>query len=210
MNNMDKLVSIGGKPLSSDEPDLAILQNGSRVEELKYILASKNGFFAFNSGLNFYPIATNSSEGPDFSSWNSNDLWRKAYAINIPDEMIFFGQDIFGVQFCLADEQVMTFDPETGQLDYVASSLDEFCGKLLDEHDVLVGSGIAFEWQNQNRKLASNERLMPITPFVLGGEFDIKNLRAVDSVDSMHFRAEIANQIKELPDGQKIQFEVGD
>jgi hypothetical protein len=47
-------------------------------------------------------------------------------------------------------------------------------------------------------------------PFVTGGSFAIDNLALIDAAQGMRSRANLAVQIKDLPDGTKIQFEVVD
>jgi hypothetical protein len=41
---------------------------------------------------------------------------------------------------------------------------------------------------------------------VAGGEFSIDNLLAMNESKGMEYRADIANQIRELPDGAKIRM----
>jgi hypothetical protein len=43
-------------------------------------------------------------------------------------------------------------------------------------------------------------------PFVLGGEFVLDNMYMADAVEGMRFRADIARQIKDLPDGAEIKL----
>jgi hypothetical protein len=45
-------------------------------------------------------------------------------------------------------------------------------------------------------------------PFVLGGEFVLDNLYLAVAVEGMRFRADIASQIKELPDGAQIRLNI--
>ena len=37
---------------------------------------------------------------------------------------LFFAEDVFGGQFCLRSDGVYTFDPETGDFDKLASSIN--------------------------------------------------------------------------------------
>jgi hypothetical protein len=47
-------------------------------------------------------------------------------------------------------------------------------------------------------------RLLPKTPFVCGGKYQLDNLYSVEEVKGMQFRASIANQIRDLPDGSDV------
>lgn len=45
---------------------------------------------------------------------------------------------------------------------------------------------------------------------MLGGEFVLDNLYLADAVEGMKLRADIASQIRDLPDGAQIKFSVED
>jgi hypothetical protein len=45
-------------------------------------------------------------------------------------------------------------------------------------------------------------------PFVLGGEFVLDNLYLAVAVEGIRSRADIASQIKELPDGAQIRLNI--
>ena len=49
-------------------------------------------------------------------------------------------------------------------------------------------------------------RLIPKRPFVVGGEFTWENMMAMPELQGMQYRANIANPIKDLPDGTDIEF----
>ncbi|WP_068685569.1 hypothetical protein [Variovorax sp. WDL1] len=47
------------------------------------------------------------------------------------DGFIFFAEDIFGVQFAIKDDVVVSFDPESGEAEEIAGSIEEWANKLL-------------------------------------------------------------------------------
>ncbi|MBH3414533.1 SMI1/KNR4 family protein [Pseudomonas putida] len=122
--------------------------------------------------------------------------------------MPFFAEDVFGGQFCIKDSKVYTFDPETGSLEYLADDIESWVQMLLSDYEVLTGYPLAHQWQKQNGQLPAGKRLLPKVPFVLGGEFVLDNLYLADAVEGMKFRADIAIQIKELPDGAQIRLNI--
>ena len=99
---------------------------------------------------------------------------------------------------------MLTFDPETGGTALIASGLNEWAKILLDDFNVWTGFSVAHDWQTQHGPIPVGSRLLPITPFVLGGEFSPDNLRAIDSTEGMRYRASIAVRIRDLPDGTSI------
>ncbi|MFZ5635877.1 MAG: SMI1/KNR4 family protein [Pseudomonadota bacterium] len=211
MTHLDKLISIAGGPLSHDQPTLSartMSLGGMRAKELLELLSKRNGFYAFEGALHVFPVSV---LGPaiGIEQWNDAGLWRGDYP-EISEEALFFAEDIFGGQFCIEEDRVFSFDPETGQLEHLADDLDGWAKAILMDYEVLTGHPLAKSWQVENGRLPEGRRLVPITPFVMGGEFSIGNLRACDAVQGMRLRAEIAAKIRDLPDGASVAFGVSD
>lgn len=205
---IDMLLSAMGPPIGPPigaEVDLGSARGNELVAS---ILTQTNGFYGFESALHVFPFAAHAgNHGID--SWNAPDLWRNHYG-GITDGFLFFAEDIFGGQFGIKDEVVCSFDPETGESSEVARSIDEWAGKLLDDYSFITGYPIAHQWQTINGALAAGSRLVPKLPFVLGGEYALANLVAMEAVEGMRFRGHLAVQIRDLPDGASITFNIVD
>jgi hypothetical protein len=109
-----------------------------------------------------------------------------------------------------ADEAVQHVrrDPETGQFDAVSASLGGWASDLLADYDFRTCYPLAHAWQVTNTPLPPGVRLLPKMPFVCGGKYEVDNLYALNDVKGMQFRASMANQIRNLPDGAQIVLEV--
>ena len=156
------------------------------------------------SALHFFPCAAVPAE-MGIEEWNARDCWVSCYQ-GLADGCVFFAEDVFGGQFCLADEGVYSFDPETGERNFISQTLDQWAEAILDDYEVLTGFPLAHEWQALNGAIPSGKRLLPKLPFVVGGEFRLDNLYLGESVKGMRFRAEMACQIRDMPDGAEIKF----
>ena len=108
----------------------------------------------------------------------------------------FFAEDVFGGQFCIKDENIYTFDPETAALAYLAEDIEGWAAAIINDYEVLTGYLLAHQWQEQYGQLPPKKRLLPKIPFVAGGAFRLDNLYLADAVEGMKFRADIACQIK--------------
>ena len=207
MNSISKLVSISSKAVSSELLSFSKPLNDALStaigRELQGMLSERNGFFVFKQALQVY--ASDVSCYPNIADWNAQDGWRKQYK-DLDRNLIFFAQDIFGVQFCISEFNVSTFDPETGKIEEIASSITEWASLILKDYNYLTGYSLAHDWQVNHGKLPQGSRLVPKIPFVAGGSFELANLYALDSKKSMFLRAEIASQIKNLPDGATIEL----
>jgi hypothetical protein len=179
---------------------------GKIGKAIRQILEQKNGFFCFEAALRFFPSATVAASW-GLREWNSRELWKVEYR-GLADELFCFAEDIFGGQYCVANGAIGKFDPETGDLESLARTLEEWAAQVLEEYDVVTGWRLAHDWQITHGPLPARHRLMPKRPFVLGGEYVVSNLIAIDSVRLMKNLGNLAHQIHDLPDGAQIQFKI--
>lgn len=71
-----------------------------------------------------------------------------------------------------------------------------------------TGYPLASEWQALHGPLPEGKRLLPKIPFVLGGAYDVDNLYAADALAGMKFRADIWKQLRDLPEGAKVELRI--
>ncbi len=209
MKILDRLLSHTSAPISDEEPNISeqlLNMAGHLANDLVRILSKRNGFYAFESALHVFPAKSNQTEiGLD--EWNENTLWRDAYQ-GMANNCLFFAEDAFGGQFCIKNSKIYTFDPETGDLNYLADDIENWAKQIMNDYNVLTGYPLMHQWQTKNGVPPVKMRLIPKIPFVAGGEFLLGNLYLADAVQGMKYRADIANQIKYLPDGGQIKLEI--
>lgn len=174
------------------------------MEELKALLEVRNGFYGFESALHLYPFET---VGDDIGllDWNKYTLWISAYK-GLASDGFYFAEDLFGSQFCMKADGVYLFDPEVASSEKIAKSINEWCSLILKDYEFLTGYTLAHAWQKKNGKIPIGYRLIPKIPFVLGGGFEVDNLYMERSQVALNARANIALQIKDLPDGSCINM----
>jgi hypothetical protein len=208
---IDKLLWIAGEQLGpslSALPDHIREQAGTLASELEQIYVRKNGFYAFESALHLFPY-TPGSDKYELERWNSENLWRQEYG-EAAAGLIFFAEDIFGEQFAIKDGRVCRFRLETGEIEEIAPDIEQWAKLILDDSDLQTGSAVGRAWQARSGALPRGERLSPVYPFVLGGSYDIDTLHAMDSLTLMRFNADLANQIRDLPDGTEVKLKIVD
>ncbi|TGM52879.1 SMI1/KNR4 family protein [Leptospira adleri] len=179
-------------------------------KEILNILRMKNGFFAFESALHLFHLNDPFIADYNILWWNLPNTWKIKYQNNQIQNSFCFAQDTFGNQFCTLDEAVYLFDAETAEFEFIADSIENWTNVILDDYEYLTGHTLIHEWQQNNGEIPLGYRLVPKTPFCLGGDYSVANLQAVESVKAMCWRAGIYNQIKNLPEGSKITFSVID
>jgi hypothetical protein len=204
---LNKLLSIASAPVSAASIEIPT-SAGTLGEELAEVLSRCNGFYAFESALHVRASGLSRDE-PTLEEWNANDLWRSAFGA-MAEGHLFFAEDVFGGQFSIKDDHVFTFDPETGQATPLAKNLEEWADHMLFDYEVLTGFPLAHEWQQIHGSLRAGQRLVPKRPFVLGGQFSVENLYDMEAAASMRYRAEIAMQIRSLPEGATVTLRAED
>lgn len=58
--------------------------------------------------------------------------------------------------------------------------------------------------------LTDGRKYCLVTPGVLGGEYDLSNIKTAPLIELIRFSGDLANQIKDLPDGAQVQLKVVD
>jgi hypothetical protein len=200
---LKKLLSISSAPIVAQTPSGEFLDSWGRLGvELGELLNEVNGFYAYESALLVRPMQ-NQSAPLGVVDWNAHNLWKVNYAEGL-GKTLFFAEDIFGVQYCIRGDGICTFDPETGLFEAMRESLVEWSNDIMLNYNLRTGYALAHEWQTKNGILKPGIRLLPKIPFVCGGKYELDNLYPLDDVKGMLFRASIANQIRDLPDGSEI------
>ena len=196
-----RLLAIAGPPLSDSCPAPQLRQTAPALFEM---LRAKNGFYALDGALHVFPSGI-SKHGYTLEEWNAPELWLDGYRFAIP-ERVYFAENVFGEQFTLG-ESVELFYPETGQLWPVGVTLEEWADVMLEDNG-FTGHSIASQWELEVGPIEPGRRLLPKQPFVVGGGYDIDNLYSGQSLEGMRFRAYLASQIHDLPDGAQVVFEI--
>lgn len=208
MTHIDKLLSVSSGPLAPPPGVITeILQAYSLGAELLGMLQRRNGFYAFESALHVFPLTPDSNAG--LEGWNAGPLWRDVYQ-DLAEGLLCFAEDAFQDRFCLSKQQngVLRFCAETGHAVLMAGSVETWAGAILSGHERETGWPIVHGWQAKNGPLPPGKRLMPKTPFFLGGEYEIENLWAGDSVEGIRLKADLAIQTRHLPDGAQVKLAI--
>jgi len=208
-DSLKALLSIASPPLGQQLVELPREfghGGGSTEKDLAELLEQRNGFLAFEGALHVFPLGPG-AEGYELMAWNSQELWRFAYD-DMASDHLFFAEDVFGEQFSIRADRIWRFNPETGDSEDVAASLEHWAQGILQNYEVETGHKLAHAWQERHGPLPIRERLVPKIPFVAGGQFDVDNLSSVDAAEGMRYRGHIATQIRDLPNGAQIRLAV--
>lgn len=207
MSAIAELLALGSAPISPQDFGVANATYPA-LRAFESVLGHKNGFYAFDGALLFRPDSLSEPE-LGIVQWNDAALWRDPFA-GI-DGLVFFADDVFGHPFAMGqDDAIFTFDPETEYVERIADDLEAWAAWILQEPAVTLGAGIAGQWQRRFGPIPAGTRLLPATPFMLGGTYELTNFRPIVAVEAMQYRADIATQLRGVPDGTQVILKVVD
>jgi len=162
-----------------------------------------DGFFFHNSFHLFGKSENNSFHDLIFRT----ELIKSIYKDMIPADVVSFGEDLFGNHFVYSSEGIGLFQLETAEIEYIASDFHEFIGEFTALIDYYTGESLAVAWLT-NHTIDYEERLAPKLPFIVNGLYEVENLYKINYVRNLQFHSDLAIQIKNLPDGTTIKFDI--
>jgi hypothetical protein len=169
------------------------------------IIQSQNGGYFYGQALHIYGYSTLQTFH-DISYVNT--LLEKEYG-SIFNELVAFGQDLFGNQFCFdkSNSGIIFFNSETGEKERIAIDFATWVGVLDDQLEYLTGIKVLETWLSHDN-FEFGQRLCPKIPFIMGGEYKIDNLYAGIFPNYIKAYANIAKQVYNLPDGTRVNLKV--
>jgi hypothetical protein len=170
-------------------------------EALRDLLDWQNGFVLHGGALHVRGASTNPEWHSLRLAWQGEHALHKLYGTVLPDD-IPFAQDVFGDQFLLRDEVVMRLFAETGEVEKMAEDLDEFLAAVNIDLEGYLNV--------QPGQLEPGQLLLAYPPFCFeeaSGKVDLSPLPAAEVI---RFHAQVAAQLKDVPEGAKIEFKVGE
>lgn len=172
------------------------------------LLSQRNGFYSYERSLHVF--GSGESMAPEemtVERWNTcGSAWSRSFP-QLATHVVF-AEDLFGGPFSVDPRgHVFRTDPEVAETVHYADSLLEWASRIETDPAGELGSGLGIAWQQAVRRLASAERLLPIRPFVLGGDYEVDNLIAVSNGMALSEYVQLARVLRSIPDGQTVSID---
>jgi len=192
-----------GPPID-DEPILA------RVPEpLASALRARNGCVAYQGGLHVRGACAAPAWHALRAAWEGplalHGLYDEVAADDVP-----FAEDALGDQFLLRDGAVLHLWAETGEVEPAAPSLEAFFAAVLAEPAQTLALEPLLAFQGAGRTLAPGQLLMAWPPFCVTASEQGVQLTPMDALERRVFLADVARQIRGLPEGAEVQLKLRD
>lgn len=168
--------------------------------DLVQVLDYANGFILHKGALH----VRGASLLPEWHSirgaWRGPNAFHTLYeSVKLTD--IPFAQDQVGDQFLIRDSRVVRLSGETGDIEPLASSLEDFFMRLSEDIQGFLNVGLGYTMQPGQLLFAS-------PPFVLQEAGADALLKPMHAEEVILFHAHVARQIRDVPDGGEVEFKI--
>jgi hypothetical protein len=170
--------------------------------ELTMVLRDVNGFILHRGAVHFRGACLTPEWHSLRAAWHGSNALHVLFDEVRPSD-IPFAQDQVGDQFLIRDGVVLRLWAETGEIKGLADSLDEFLSKVTSDIEGFLNVDL-------RRVMEPGQILHAYPPFCTGESAQGVSLRPVPATEALLFHANLAKQIREAPDGGKIEFKVSD
>jgi hypothetical protein len=168
--------------------------------ELVRILADTNGFILHEGALHVRGACLTPEWHSLRAAWKGPRAFHVLYNDLAPSD-IPFAQDQVGDQFLLREGAVHRLSAETAEVEHMADNIQEFFAKVGADIEHFLNVGLS-------HKLEPGQLLQASPPFCLRESASGLSLAAVPASDLILFHADLAKQIRDLPDGTRVEIKV--
>lgn len=166
------------------------------------LLSDVNGFILHEGALH----VRGASLHPEWHSLRA--VWRGPRALHtlykgVRTTDIPFAQDQVGDQFLLRDGRVLRLFAETGEVEDLADGIEDFFRRLTSDIEGFLNVGLS-------RRMRPGQLLLAYPPFCFRESGAGASLGPVPAAEVILFHADLARQIRDVPDGGQVDFKLTD
>lgn len=193
-------------PLVAAVAEEALGPSGAPRTPHRRLLEATNGAYFFDHALHLFGAC----EAPRWHSlraWNDAATWRDAY----PDGaagLVCFAEDAFGDQFAYRDGEVVSFEAELGRVVPAAASFVAWLEDLLARPEAILPVDVIAAQRAEGKPLAPGTQLFAYPPLFSPESREGVTVGAVDAVEAMRFRGQLATRIRDLPPGSRLEIKI--
>jgi len=196
-------VTYSGPPID-DEPLLARLPTS-----LADLLRQMNGFIQLHGGLHVRGACLQPAWHSLREAWAGGSAFHRFYP-HVRRKDVPFAEDCMGDQFLLRSGRVYKLAAETGALEPMNVSLAAFFQAVAADPVEFLSLHPLIKFQHDGGRLEPGRLLGAFPPFCCKQSADGVSLAAIPTGERRRFLADLAAQVRDLPEGAEIEFEIAD
>lgn len=178
-------------------------------DDLAGLLQQMNGFVQFSGGLHVRGACRAPAWHSLRNAWTGTDAIHRLYPAVRTDD-IPFAEDCMGDQFLLRAGQVRQLSAETGELEPMRMGLRKFFDEVEASPVEFLSMQPLLQFIEEGGGLKPGQLLQAWPPFFIKQSEHAVSLAAIPTLERRRFLADIAAQIRDVPDGDWIEFKFVD
>jgi hypothetical protein len=175
--------------------------------DYRELLLTINGCILFGGGLHLRGACFS----PDWHSlrqvWIGPDALSRLYP-TVQTSDIPFAQDVCGDQFLIRDGSVIQLDGETGDIEELSLSWQEFLAAATKDPVQFLSLEPLIRFTNDGGVIAPGQLLSVLPPFFTVEAANGVSLAAISAMERIRFLAYLAAQIRGFPEGTLVRIKV--
>ena len=169
--------------------------------ELAELLRETNGFIVHGGALHLRGASLVPAWHSLRAAMLDGEAFHQMYEDVEPGD-IPFAQDLFGDQFLLRDGVVLRLFAETGEIEELSPTLEDFFTRVVDDFAEFLNV--------QPSNLKPGQLILAYPPFCFEESGKSCDQTPLPAREVIHFHATLAKQLKDVPEGAKIKFNLNE
>ena len=169
-------------------------------------LLRTNGYVAFHGGLHVRGACLEPVWHSLRAAWMGEHALHRLFPALRPDD-VPFAEDALGDQFVLREGTVHRLWAESGEVESLGVDLAGFDAAVRADPVDYLSLGPLERFRAGGGVLEPGQLLNAYPPFIMQSTGDV-SLRAISSEERIRWLADLARQLRDVPDGSRVEFQV--
>jgi hypothetical protein len=168
--------------------------------EVVRVLSDTNGFILHEGAVHVRGACLTPEWHSLRAAWRGPNAFHILYDDLRPSD-IPFGQDQVGDQFLIREGIVLRLFSETGEVERLADSLQDFFSRVSSDVEGYLNVELSHTMQ-------PGQLLHAFPPFCFANGGESASLKPLPASEVILFHADLARQIRNVPDGGQVEFKI--
>lgn len=170
--------------------------------DLVPILSDTNGFILHEGAVHVRGACITPEWHSLRAAWSGPRAFHILYDDVLPSD-IPFAEDQVGDQFLIREVEVLRLSAETGEIEHLADNLEDFFVRAGSDIEGFLNVGLGHTIQ-------PGQLLQAYPPFCMRESGAGASLASVPASEVILFHADLARQIRDVPDGGQVEIKMTD
>jgi hypothetical protein len=174
--------------------------------DLAAVLRRSNGYVRFHGGFHLRGACREPAWHSLRGAWDGPSSFARLYPETVTTADVPFAEDCVGDQFLLRDGRVWRLLAETGDVEPLGVGLTDFLAAAEDDPVGYLSLNPLLQYHREGGRLEPGQLLSVYPPFCTAEAAEGVILAAVPAAERRRFLADLAAQLRGIPDGGRIEL----